>query len=72
MIVFTKQRYESIYAAFQHAEFSTYADFCAGEHAQRLKMQKLASLKPALSIREVNSSHLRDICNAISTKYRAK
>ena len=40
--------------------------------AQRLKMQKLAYWKPALSITKQNSSHLQDICNAISTKYRAK
>ena len=40
--------------------------------AQRLKMQKLAYWKPALSIRKQKSSHLQDICNAISTKYRAK
>ena len=39
--------------------------------AQRLKMQKLAYWKPALSIRKQNS-HLKDICNAISTKYCAK
>ena len=33
IIVITKQRYESIQAAFQHAKFSTYEDFWAGEHA---------------------------------------
>ena len=36
--------------------------------AQRLKMQKLAYWKPALSIRKQNSSHLQDFCNAFSTK----
>ena len=36
--------------------------------AQRLKMQKLAYWKQALSIRKQNSSHLQYICNAISTK----
>ena len=40
--------------------------------AQRLNMQKLVYWKPALSIRKKNSSHLQDICNAVSTKYRAK
>ena len=30
IIVITNQWYESIYAAFQHAEFSTYADFSTG------------------------------------------
>ena len=40
--------------------------------AQRLKIQKLAYWKPALSIRKQKSSHLQDICNATSTKYRAK
>ena len=40
--------------------------------ARRLKMQKLAYWKTALSIRKQYSSHLQDICNAISTKYRAK
>ena len=40
--------------------------------AQRLKMQKLAYWKPALSVRKQNTSHLQNICNAISTKYRAK
>ena len=40
--------------------------------AQRLKMQKLAYWKPALSITIQNSSHLQDICNAILTKYRVK
>ena len=33
--------------------------------AQRLKMQKLADWKPALSIRKQNSSHLQDIRNTI-------
>ena len=40
--------------------------------AQWLKMETLAYWKPTLSIRKQNSSHLQDICNAVSTKYCAK
>ena len=40
--------------------------------AQRPKMQKLAYWKPALSIRNQNSSHLQDFRNAFSTKDRVK
>ena len=69
----------SIYAVFQHAEFSTMQTFVLGSmhtalsyKAQWLKIQKLVYWKPTLNIRKQNSSHLQDICNVVSTKYHAK
>ena len=41
-------------------------------HTQRPIMQRLTYWKPDLSIRKQNSSHLQDLCNAFSTKDRAK
>ena len=73
--------YNSIYAAFRHPEFSTYADFsfvlggaCAlayKKHSNQ-KKQKLAYWKPSLSIRKQNRSHLQDLYNAFLTKDRAR